>query len=131
MLEPAGSNERRLAGIALKESAAARFTLVPGLPTLLLRIVRRDIVSVTACVRRCSVNGFSGSPGCCAGSDPRVMHWICGPTSGALYTSADYLAANCQRRTSGILILNRHGFRFVGFACFRVFVLPANPARSR
>ena len=95
MLELAGSNERRLAGNALKENAAARFTRVPGLPILLLRIVRWDIVSVTACVHRCSVNGFSGSPDCCARRDPRVMHWICGPTSGALYTSVDHLTAPC------------------------------------
>ena len=46
MLELAGSNERRLAGSALKENAAARFTRVPDLPIHLLRIVRRDIVSV-------------------------------------------------------------------------------------
>jgi hypothetical protein len=103
MLELAGSNERRLAGNALKENAAARFTRVPGLPTLLLRIVRWDIVSVTACVHRCSVNGFSGSPDCCARRDPRVMHWICGLTSGALYTRADHLAVPCLCVIVGVL----------------------------
>ena len=62
MSEPPGSNERRLVSSTLKENTPTKFTGVLGLPTHLLCIVRWDIVSVTAGVYRCSVNGFSGSP---------------------------------------------------------------------